>query len=234
MFTSLYGGNAGLSTPLTRNANSGLVPAGRRRGRFSCPRRTACTPRRSTRIPPTRSWFASGRVDSLNAFAPDIEIARVQNWTVGFARSISKDTAVEIRYVGNKGSSQWSALNYNSIRTENLLANGFFNEFKLAMANLTANNAAGGSRTGSFAYYGAGTGTSPLPIYLGLPQRQDGLHEPGGLHGRDEHVVANTTLAGPAGRRRTQPRRRRLATSTARRRAGPTRRTPGIRRTSSC
>jgi len=40
------------------------------------------------------------------------------------------------------------------------------NEFKLAMANLQANNAAGGSRTGSFAYFGSGTGTSPLPIYL--------------------------------------------------------------------
>jgi hypothetical protein len=34
------------------------------------------------------------------------------------------------------------------------------------MVNLKANNTAGGSRTGSFAYFGPGTGTSPLPIYL--------------------------------------------------------------------
>jgi hypothetical protein len=34
------------------------------------------------------------------------------------------------------------------------------------MTNLAANNAAGGSRAGSFAYFGPGTGTNPLPIYL--------------------------------------------------------------------
>ena len=51
--------------------------------------------------------------------------------------------AVEVRYVGTRGVDQWSELNYNE---RNLIENGFFNEFKLAMANLQANNAAGGSR----------------------------------------------------------------------------------------
>ncbi len=164
-FTTLYGGNAGLSTPLTRNSSSGLVPPGQ-----TWPVLLSQKDRLySASFNPDPAYpilVRSGRVDSLQAFAPDIEIARVQNWMVGFARSISKDTALEVRYVGNKGSNQWSELNYNSIRTENLIANGFFNEFKLAMANLAANNAAGGSRTGSFAYYGSGTGTNPLPIYL--------------------------------------------------------------------
>ena len=37
----------------------------------------------------------------------------------------------------------------------------------LALQNLQANNASGvASRAGSFAYFGSGTGTSPLPIYL--------------------------------------------------------------------
>jgi hypothetical protein len=57
-------------------------------------------------------------------------------------------------------------LNYNDVRGENLVANGFMNEFRLAMSNLTANNIAGGNRLGSFAYFGPGTGTSPLPTYL--------------------------------------------------------------------
>ena len=75
--------------------------------------------------------------------------------------------AVEIRYVGNRGDDEWEAINYNTIRGENLAANGFMNEFKLAMANLAANNASGVSnRAGSFAYFGSGTGTTPLPIYL--------------------------------------------------------------------
>ena len=47
-----------------------------------------------------------------------------------------------------------------------MIENGFFDEFKLAMANLQANNTAGGSRAGSFAYFGPGSGTAPLPIYL--------------------------------------------------------------------
>src|SRR6185436_5167863 len=49
-------------------------------------------------------------------------------------------------------------------------------EFKLAQANLQANVAAG--RGATFAYFGDGTGTSPLPIFLssftGLPASQAG------------------------------------------------------------
>src|SRR5262245_35299368 len=71
--------------------------------------------------------------------------------------------AVELRYVGTRGVNQWSTLNYNE---RNIIDNGFLDEFKLAMQNLQANNRAGGSRAGSFAYFGPGTGTNPLPIYL--------------------------------------------------------------------
>ena len=79
--------------------------------------------------------------------------------------------ALEVRYLGTRGSNQWSDLDWNAIRGENIVANGFLDEFKLAMANLTANNAAAladpakyGNRKGSFAYFGPGT--NPLPIYL--------------------------------------------------------------------
>jgi hypothetical protein len=58
---------------------------------------------------------------------------------------------------------QWSELDYNEI---NRIENGFQDEFIRAMNNLTANNLAGGNRRGSFAYFGPGSGTSPLPIYL--------------------------------------------------------------------
>jgi hypothetical protein len=71
--------------------------------------------------------------------------------------------AVDVRYVGTRGVDQWSTLNYN---TRDVEANGFMSEFKNAVANLQANNAAGGSRVGSFAYFGPGTGTNPLPVYL--------------------------------------------------------------------
>ncbi len=166
VFTGLYGGNRGGSISLSRNANTGLVPAGE-----SWPVLLSQTSRlgvASFNPDPTYPIaVGANRADNLNAFAPDIKIARVRNWTAGFARSISKDMAVEIRYVGNKGDNQWSSINYNAIRGDNLVANGFLNEFKLAMGNLAANNASGvSSRTGSFAYFGSGTGTAPLPIYL--------------------------------------------------------------------
>ena len=165
-FTGLYGGNPGGSISLSRGVNTGLVPAGE-----SWPVLLSQTSRLGVAAfnpdPTYPIAIRANRADSLNAFAPDIKVARVRNWTVGFARSISKDMAVEIRYVGNRGDNEWSSINYNGIRTENLLANGFMNEFKLAMANLAANNASGvATRSGSFAYFGAGTNTNPLPIYL--------------------------------------------------------------------
>jgi len=107
------------------------------------------------------------RADSIYAFAPDIQVGRAQTWMLGFQRSITRDMAMEIRYVGTRGSNQWSDLNWNTIRGENIQANRFIDEFRLAMANLAANNASGvTSRRGSFAYFGPGTGTNPLPIYL--------------------------------------------------------------------
>jgi hypothetical protein len=71
--------------------------------------------------------------------------------------------AVDIRYIGTRGVDQWSTLNYN---TRDIESNGFLNEFKLAVANLKANNEAGGTRVGSFGYFGPGTGTNPLPTYM--------------------------------------------------------------------
>jgi hypothetical protein len=175
-FTNLYGGNRGASISLTRDANTGLVRPGE-----SWPvllsQTSRLVPADFDEDPTFPIAVGVNRADNLNAFAPDIQVGRVRSWTVGFARSISRDMAVEIRYVGNRGDHQWESINYNcgttnnntctGIRGENLVANGFLDEFRQAMANLKANNASGAAnRVGSFAYFGAGTGTSPLPIYL--------------------------------------------------------------------
>ncbi len=205
-FTDLYGGNRGASVSLNRTASTGtptLVPAGE-----SWPVLLSQTsrlyPSSFNADPRYPIALNANRADSLNAFAPDIEIARVRTWTVAFAREISRDMAVEIRYVGNRGENEWGAINYNSIRTENLAANGFMNEFKVAMANLAANNASGVSnRGGSFAYFGQGSGTSPLPIYLAyLNGRRDadnpaayGLNATGGTL-NPSTTYTNATIAG--------------------------------------
>lgn len=99
--------------------------------------------------------------DSANAFNPNLQLGYVQSWTLGIQREITKDTVLEVRYVGNRGVKLWQQYDLNET---NVIENGFLSEFKLAQANLQANIAAG--RGANFRYAGAGTGTSPLPTTL--------------------------------------------------------------------
>ncbi|HKQ74879.1 MAG TPA: hypothetical protein VJ810_14390, partial [Blastocatellia bacterium] len=98
--------------------------------------------------------------NSVRTFDPNLKVPYVQSWSFGWQREINKDTVVEARYVGNRGSRFLSTYNLNEF---NIVENGYLNEFKLAQANLAANMAAG--RGATFAYTGV-AGTSPLPIHL--------------------------------------------------------------------
>lgn len=111
---------------------------------------------------PTSPTFpiAATEADAVNVFDPSLRSGYVASWTLGVQREITKNTVFEARYVGNRGIRLWRQYNINET---NVLENGFINEFRLAQQNLLANNAAGGTRAGSFAYFGVGTGTSPLP-----------------------------------------------------------------------
>jgi len=109
----------------------------------------------------------ANRADSISAFAPDYQIGRAMTWQVGLQRSITNSMALEVRYVGTRGTNQLSALDYNGIRGENLVANGFLDEFKLAMANLSANNASGASnRRGRSPTSGRTRAPARWPTYL--------------------------------------------------------------------
>ena len=104
--------------------------------------------------------------------------------------------SVEARYLGARSAGNWRTNNYNEL---NIIENGFLDEFRLAMANLQANNAAGGTRAGSFAYFGPGTGTSPLPIILAYFNgvNRDRRRRRGGLHVGElpQQHVSSTPLA---------------------------------------
>jgi hypothetical protein len=175
VFTSLYGGNPGATVSTTRNASignlvdpvTGTWPLLYSQKNLLGPPPNCTAPGvPASCLPDTVAYpiaVQAGRANSINAFAPDIKIANSRSWSLGFSRSIGRDMAAEVRYVGTRGVDQWSTLNYN---TRDIEGNGFLSEFKLAVANLQANNLAGGARAGSFAYFGAGTGTAPLPIYL--------------------------------------------------------------------
>ncbi len=91
-----------------------------------------------------------------------------------------------------RGVDQWSELNYNE---RNVVENGFFDEFKLAMTNLKVNNASGiTNRAGSFAYFGPGTGTNPLPIYLAYLNGSRNATDPNAYTG-GTNTWTNSTLA---------------------------------------
>src|SRR5262249_2298259 len=106
------------------------------------------------------------------AFDPKLKVPYAESWTFGAQREISKNLAVEVRYVGNRFLQKWQRYNLK-LNENNIAENGLLNEFKLAQANLQANIAAG--RGNTFAFTGA-PGTSPLPITLayfsGLPSSQ--------------------------------------------------------------
>jgi len=109
---------------------------------------------------------------SIRAFAPNMRTPYTMSWTFGLQRELTKDMALEVRYVGTRNLQTFTGLNLDG--EINTVENGFLSEFKLAMANLQSNIAAG--RGNTFKYAGAGTNTSPLPITLaylsGIPASQ--------------------------------------------------------------
>jgi hypothetical protein len=99
--------------------------------------------------------FGSTGMSTMN---PDLKTPSVQAWNIGVQRQIMKNTVVEARYLGNRGSNVWHTYNLNEV---NIFENGFLQEFKNAQSNLAINLANG--RTG-FANQGL-PGQVALPLF---------------------------------------------------------------------
>ena len=168
-FQSVLALNPGRSTPATRNvANGNLVGPGEawplllsQASRLGPPE--TCTGPVTAGCLTAAPVFpiASTSATNMSVYDPEIELASTRSFSVGLQRSIGRHTAVDIRYVGTRHVGPWVTENWNEIDFEQ---NGFLAEFQLAQANLAANMAA--NRGASFAYFGPGSGTSPLPILL--------------------------------------------------------------------
>ena len=192
VYTGQYGANPGSQVSATRNESNGLlVPPGETWPIFySRDRLTRLGPPPTSAIPAVTCdasgacspaypiSLRSGRQDSLNIFHPDIQVAYAKSYTLSFQRSISRDMSVDIRYVGTRGVNQWTEEEYNE---RNLITNGFRDEFLRAQSNFYANQAAG--RGATFAYFGPGSGTSPLPIYLAYFNASRDANNPGAYTG---------------------------------------------------
>lgn len=117
--------------------------------------------------------FPFTHTESFQSFAVDenLKTGYVDSFSFGYQRELDKNTVVEVRYVGNRGKDMERLRNVND---RNVIENGVLSEFRIAQQNLYANIAANRCQAGvtaancqyNFAYFGPGTGTSPLPITL--------------------------------------------------------------------
>ena len=155
-FTGTIDDNPGISQTASRNHTLGNLGAPgsilfRNRGDLGPPE-----------FATTRTYPMTDVVTGdIVAFDPNLQVPYSQTWTAGWQRKLTSDMAFEARYVGTRSLQSWQTYNFNEV---NIVENGFLEEFRLAQQNLQANLAAG--RGANFRYYGAGTGTSPLPIFL--------------------------------------------------------------------
>jgi hypothetical protein len=161
-YTGIYNSNPGnviTTSRTTTSATFPLVPAGQTWPvLLRTPERLGPSPNiPASPVYPMAIDFNSG----VNMFHPNYRTPYSRSFSFGLQRQITRLMAVEVRYVGTRLVDGSTTEDWNEI---NWTTNGFLAEFKLAQANLLANIAAG--RGNTFAYFGAGSGTSPLPIYL--------------------------------------------------------------------
>ncbi|MCX6537683.1 MAG: TonB-dependent receptor [Acidobacteria bacterium] len=154
-FTGRFAGNPGLTIPASRSqslGNLGTLPL-----LFRDPSGLGAPAVLAAPVYP----MTTDVTGQIRVFDQNIKVPYADSYSFGISRAITKTMAVEVRYVGTRSRLGWANLSYNEV---DIFENGFLNEFRLAQANLQANIAAG--RGANFKYFGAGTGTSPLPIML--------------------------------------------------------------------
>jgi hypothetical protein len=101
---------------------------------------------------------------SANAFTPNLKTPYVISFSGSVQRELTKDTVIEIGYVGNRGHQLLRQFNLNEV---NAVENGFANEFNNARKNLAANIAGGCGTTFALT---ACAGTTALPQFLAFFQ----------------------------------------------------------------
>jgi hypothetical protein len=154
-FTSRIDDNPGISLTAARNHTNGLLGTP---GTIFLRNPEQLGP---PSFPRTRQYPMTDDIGAdILAFDSNLQVPYSQTWTAGWQRRLTRDMAIEARYVGTRSLQSWLAYNFNEV---NIVENGFLDEFRQAQANLQANIAAG--RGNTFAFTGA-PGTAPLPIFL--------------------------------------------------------------------
>ncbi|HWC76779.1 MAG TPA: TonB-dependent receptor, partial [Blastocatellia bacterium] len=100
------------------------------------------------KVPRTQADNIALDVNSaLFTIQEDLATPYIQQWNVSFEREIFTDTAIEVRYVGNRGTKLSRGIDLNQVI---IFENGFLEDFVRAKANLALARAAGASSGGAF------------------------------------------------------------------------------------
>ena len=127
-FDSMFGSNEGVSVTLGASPANDPGIWGEPGSRLL---RNGVLPLRP--IPTPEFPLTAQQGDSINDFEPNLKPGYVTSWSFGLQRELTKDTAIEFRYVGNHGSHLWRQYEIGEV---NIFENGFLDEFKIAMENL--------------------------------------------------------------------------------------------------
>jgi len=76
--------------------------------------------------------------NSIFDFDQSLKSRYVESWNLGLQRTLTRDTVLEVRYVGNRSQRTWTSVNLNEL---NVVENGFTKEFLAAQNNLAIANA---------------------------------------------------------------------------------------------
>ena len=128
--------------------------------------------------------------NSINDYDPNIKSRYVESWNVGLQRPLTRDTVLEVRYVGNHSARAWAALNLNEV---NVVENGFLNQFQTAQNNLAIANGE------SVAQLTSGSLKSSNFFNQGLAGQQDVPILSTALAGASNSTLANYVAQGQAG-----------------------------------
>jgi Carboxypeptidase regulatory-like domain/TonB dependent receptor len=131
---SIWGGNQGRT--LTTSVDPSTTPAN-----FGAPGSVLFRdPTLPSRQPPSLTPtfpLAVAAGTSISDFSPNLKPEYVQSWDLGLQRELTRDTVLEVRYIGNHGTDLWRTINLNEI---NIFENGFLSDFNTAVNNLAIAN----------------------------------------------------------------------------------------------
>ena len=185
VFHSMWGFNQGPTVTLTvnptANNTAAFVGPNGYSGAGSVLFRDTTLP--AVALPKASFPLASPTGVSYNEWDPNLQMGYTQSWSFGLQRELSKDMALEVRYVGNHGTKLWRQLNFNEV---NIFENGFLSEFKIAQENLRLARLTNAAST-NFGLQAGVAGTRAIPVIAA------------GLNTSNDATFATTISRGLAG-----------------------------------